>query len=416
MKSSHVGASMALLLLSCCFCHASAADFTEALWRDSKLNLQLRSYYLDRNKENAADSESWAGGGWLEYRSGWAYDTFAFGLTQYTSQKILGPNDKDGALLLAPGQQSYSVLGEAFVKIKIHEQILTAGRFLLDTHEENPQDSRMTPRTFEGASLAGKVGIVDYVAAYVTKMKQRNSDAFEDIAQVAGAPANVREPKISLSLHIKPNNDLIFSASTYHIKDVLNSTYLDMSYVAQISDASKLGFNAQYMYQGSTGDNLLKGTAFSTDSAGLKIDWLYGPFSLSGILMKTDAGAAYLTPFGAWQGYTCRLITNFNRAGEQVRAIDANLAFDRIGMKGLSLNASITQGDHALNAVTGSALPDNTEYNFSAEYRFTDASWPQWLQPLQIRASAGLLEQRLNGETENTVENRLVLNYRAELK
>lgn len=405
-----------LLLIFYSQSDAFAADFSEAFIRDSKLNLQLRSYYLVRDKTNAADSESWAGGGWLEYRSGWAYDRFALGLTQYHSQKIHGPADKDGAALLAPGQQSYSVLGEAYAKFKFNEQVFSLGRFLLDTHEENPQDSRMTPRTFKGATLAGKFGMVEYVAGYVTKMKQRNSDDFVDVATVAGAPSTVHEPKLSLSAHVKPNEDLIFSLSSYRIKDVLASTYLDMSQTMQVGDDTKLRLNAQYMYQSSTGDNLLTGSSFSTDSTGLKVDWLQGPFTLSGILMKTDSGEAYRTPFGSWQGYTCRMITNFNRAGERVRAIDAAMSFDRMGVKGLSANASVTYGENAINAATGNALPDNTEYNFSADYRFADATWPQWLQPLQIRASSGLLEQRLNGATETVIENRLVFNYKAELK
>jgi len=411
-----VSAVLGLLLYFQGFDVAFAADFSEALLRDSKLNLQLRSYYLNRDKSNATDSESWAGGGWLEYRSGWAYDTFALGLTQYTSQKLYGPADKDGAALLAPGQQSYSVLGEAYASIKFFEQIFSLGRFLLDTHEENPQDSRMTPRTFEGATLSGKFGIVEYIAGYTTKMKQRNSNDFVDVATIAGAPSNVHEPKLSISMHVKPDENLIFSLSSYRIKDVLASSYLDASHTIPMGDDAKLRLNAQYLYQSSTGDNLLTGSSFFTDTAGLKIDWLQGPFALSGILMKTDSGAAYRTPFGSWQGYTCRMITNFNRAGEQVWAVDAAMSFDRMGVTGLSMNASITYGDHAINAATGSALPNNTEYNFSADYSFSASTWPHWLQPLQIKASSGLLEQQLNGTSETVAENRLVFNYKAELK
>lgn len=414
--STYVRAVAGLLLYIQGLDVAFAADFSEALFRDSKLNLQLRSYYLNRDKSNATDSESWAGGGWLEYRSGWAHDTFALGLTQYTSQKLYGPADKDGAALLAPGQQSYSVLGEAYASVKFNEQILSLGRFVLDTHEENPQDSRMTPRTFEGAALSGKFGMVEYIAGYITKMKQRNSDDFVDVATVAGAPGNVHEPKLSISMHVKPDENLIFSLSSYRVKDVLASTYLDASHTIKMGDDAKLRLNAQYMLQSSTGDNLLTESSFSTDSAGVKVDWQQGAFTLSGILMKTDPGAAYRTPYGSWQGYTCRMITNFNRAGEQVRAVDAAMSFDRMGVTGLSMNASITYGDQAINAADGSALSNNTEYNFSADYRFSAATWPAWLQPLQIKASSGLLEQRLNCSTETVTENRLIFNYKAELK
>ncbi len=39
-------------------------------WRDTSLDLQLRTYYLDKQRDTAADSETWALGGWLAYRSG----------------------------------------------------------------------------------------------------------------------------------------------------------------------------------------------------------------------------------------------------------------------------------------------------------------------------------------------------------
>lgn len=145
--------------------HACASgDLAGFLAQDSEITLHFRSHYLDRDKSAAADSLSWAAGGWLGYRSGWADDVFRLGFTAYTSQKLFGPADQDGAALLLAGQKSYSVMGEAFGALKLENHILMAGRFLVNQFEVNPQDTRMTPRTFQGVSLAGRLGGVDYIS------------------------------------------------------------------------------------------------------------------------------------------------------------------------------------------------------------------------------------------------------------
>ncbi len=120
------------------------ASLADALGRDSETTLHFRSHYLARDRSAATDSLAWAGGGWLGYRSGWAADALRLGLTAYTSQKLHGPDDKDGASLLLTGQRSYTVLGEAYGAAKVHDQVLRAGRFLVNEFEVNPQDNAET--------------------------------------------------------------------------------------------------------------------------------------------------------------------------------------------------------------------------------------------------------------------------------
>ena len=52
----------------------------DALVRDAEVTVHLRSYYLDRRRPApAAESEAWAGGGWLGYQSGWFANVFRRG-------------------------------------------------------------------------------------------------------------------------------------------------------------------------------------------------------------------------------------------------------------------------------------------------------------------------------------------------
>lgn len=392
--------------------HAEAGQaLADALVHDSEVTLHFRSHYLERDKSAAADSLSWAAGGWFGYRSGWLEDTLRLGLTAYTSQKLYGPDDQDGAALLLAGQKSYTVLGEAFGALNFDGHVLSGGRFLVDQFEVNPQNTRMTPRTFQGVSLAGKIGGVDYYLGHLGKMKHRNWDYFEDVATVAGAPASVIEPLLLLSLRTAPNPNLSLGFASYLVPNVLLSSYADAAWSTPLSSDTSLRLNGQLMRQSSTGDELLTGSSFLTWIAGFKADLIHGPYTLSGIAMKTDRGAAYRMPFGSWAGYTSRIINNFNRAGEEVWGVDLIIDFARLGAPGLSINGSATLGRDAIDATTGAALSRNTEYDLTAEYRFTAAAWPQWARPLQLRARYGRFAQELGGSTSITAEHHLILNY-----
>jgi len=73
-------------------------------FRDTDLNVRLRTFYFNRQNDNDTASEAWAAGGWVQYASGWLLDTFAIGSTYYTSQPLYTPDDRPGTLLLTPGQ------------------------------------------------------------------------------------------------------------------------------------------------------------------------------------------------------------------------------------------------------------------------------------------------------------------------
>lgn len=382
----------------------------------SELTLHLRSHYLSRDKSFASDSLAWGVGGWAAYRSSWLGDVMRIGLTAYTSQKLHGLADRDGAAVLAPGQRSYNVLGESYAAFRLGEQVLTAGRFVVNQYEVNPQDTRMTPRSFQGAALSGRMGDVGYFLGRIERMKIRNVEDFVPVATAAGAPPGSTEPMLLLSLRSPPAEGLNWGFASYRLRHLLASTYADLAWTTPLDTETKLRLGAQLLRQGSTGENRLTGAAFSTSTAGIKADLIRGPLTLSAIAMKTADGAAYRTPFGSWAGYASRIINNFNRAGERVGALDAVIDFTRLGVPGLLLNASSTVGRDAVNAATGAGLSANREHNLSVDYRFAQADWPAWAKPLWLRARAARFEQKLAGATDVTREYHLILNYELTFK
>jgi hypothetical protein len=416
-KSSPFVAAACLTLVAMSLPGAAlAADEGSAvedmLVRDSKVTLQLRTYFFDKlNPAPKNANQAWAIGGWLDYQSGWLGDVFSFGLTAYTSQPLWAPADAPGSNLLTATQDGYSVLGQSYVALKLFEQTLTGGRFEVNQPEVNLQDNRMTPNTFEGGALTGKLAGVDYFAGYLSAEKTRNATTFVSMSEVAGAPSSVDSGMWLLGLKGEPVKDLVLRFSTYQVPDVLNSTYADAAWTLALSGGSKLRLGAQTIYQSSNGIDSI-GT-FSVGYGGVKADLTSG--GLTGTLgyNQTGRNSSLRTPYSSWAGYTSMLIKDFYDAGQKAVLVGASYDFKGIDLPGLTLGGQIATGWDAINPSSGAALANSTEYDLDLNYRFNDKSWPKWVQPLWIRMRAGVLVPTSGARTENY---RIILNYPFELK
>src|SRR5881227_966666 len=125
--------------------------------KDTKFEFNLRTFYLDRSDFSGAEKQAWAIGGWLGVKTGYFLDHIAFGATVYTSNPIYAPDDRDGTLLLAPGQNGYTVFGEWYAELRIIKDLgITVGAKGYDTPFVSRNDNRMTPNTFEAIVLQGR--------------------------------------------------------------------------------------------------------------------------------------------------------------------------------------------------------------------------------------------------------------------
>jgi hypothetical protein len=406
------GLGLALAALSPLACADELTTEAErAFIRDSAVTVHFRTYYLDRQKPEPPDSTAWAAGGWLGYESGWLADLFRVGVVGYTSQPVYAPKDKDGTLLLAPGQEGYSVIGQAYFQLKFAEQVFTGYRQWVNQPEVNPQDNRMTPNTFEGYTIAGEVAGVDYFLGYLTKMKTRNAEHFRDFATVAGAAFGSTEPMWLFGVSGSPVKDLLLRGSYYQVPNILGSFYTDAAWTTPLNPDYKLRLGAQYMYQNSVGSDNLTGSSFSTWSAGVKADVIRGPATLSIAYTQTGTDDFYRSPYGSWAGYTSMIVRDFNRAGEKAWLIGGTYDFAAHDLPGLAVNAAAVFGTDAINPVNRAPLPDTNEYDFTLDYRFSDKRWPEWARPWWIRARAVRIEDKQGGNTDVTEDYRIIVNY-----
>jgi hypothetical protein len=372
---------------------------------DTKFDVQLRSFYLDRDKFDGGELNSFALGGYAGLKTGYFRERIALGGTLYTSQRLAGDEDKDGAGLLAPGQQGYTVLGELYTEIIVAEGVsATIGRRAIDTPYINRNDTRMTPQTFEYVALQGVVGdagapMLNYGFGYFDEIKVKNSDEFVSMSEQAGAPDGVDEG-VFVGGGTYRHGNFTIGAVDYYSDDIINIFYTESTFAFPVSDQVKLKFAVQYTDQTSTGDDLLTGDDFDAASFGFKGEVAVGPTLFTAAWTSTDDGTSIKSPWGGYPGYTSVQVEDFNRTGEDAWMLRAAYAFP--ADTGLSVYALYVDGSRPDDP----ALFAKDEYDLNLQWTPRIA----WARGLSLRLRYARVEQDDPGNTELD-DFRFILNY-----
>ena len=369
--------------------------------RDTDLKLHFRSYYFNRTKPDDTINEAWTFGGWISYKSGWLLDTFAMGATFYGSAGLYAPDDRDGTLLLQTGQKGYYVPGEAWGALRYKDYaILTGYRQRVEVPYINSNDNRMTPNTFQGVTLGGKVDWLQYLAGYLWKIKPRNSDEFISMAEQAGAK-NSNDGAGFASVRLTPLEGLRIDVTEQYGVNTLNTFYAEGEYLWPVTEAWKLRLGVQFTDQRAVGDALMpaaNGTYWVTQQGGARVQAIYGDLTLTGAFSVTGSGNNIQNPWGSFPGYLSMIDQDFDRAREKGVLIGAAYDFSNVLLKGLSANTNLVWGWDAINPSTRKNAPNQAEYDFTVDYRPAFANVPLFLRPLVqgvwFRARAAILDQQ----------------------
>jgi hypothetical protein len=357
-----------------------------AFLRDTTLTLHLRTFYFDGTQTRGTENEAWAGGGWLGYRSGWLLDMLAIGATLYGSAPFYAPADKDGTVLLAPGQEGYYVLGEAWGALRYEGYALLKGyRQLVDQGYINPSDIRMTPYTFEGVTVGGGGDGVQYLAGYLWKIKPRNSDTFISMAEQAGAIGSDGGVGL-IGIQLRPSPDLQIDISNQYGVDTFNTVYAKANYRYPLNDDWAIRLGAEFTDQRAVGAALVANAAdkkWVTQVGGARVQLIYRQLTLTGAFSITGSGNTIQNPWGTYPGFLSLIdapaAQNFARANEKGWLIGAVYDFSALGMAGLVGTLNFALGTGAIDPQTRMPVPDQREFNFKIEYR------PPWLASTILR-------------------------------
>jgi hypothetical protein len=367
---------------------------------DTQLYLRYRTYYLRQDRTSGRLSEAWAMGGSIYYRSGWLKEHFAVELEGFTSQPIVAPADRDGTLLLQPGQEGYSVLGVANARLRYRDFVLTGFRQKLDLPYLNRQDSRMTPNAFEAAKLSKETGPLRFSAGYAWKFKRRNGDGFVPLSNQAGV-SEARGAAFG-DLLWYPSEDLHVGASAFVVPDLLATVYAETGYELPLSDAVGLRLDAQFTHQHSVGEELIADSPFETWNLGLRAATSWRGALLRLAFAITGEERRIESFYGSNPTYLGLMQRTFNQADEKALLVSLSYDFSELGIEGMSAIMNFGEGwDGVVSGVRG----DARELDFTVDYRIGRGV----LESLWLRLRASWLE--VEDAPQNGTDFRVILRY-----
>ena len=365
--------------------------------------MRVRNYYFDRDNSPNDDRIAWAMGGWLDYRSGWAFDRFRLGVNWYTSQRLYGPEDKGGTLLLKPVQTGFGILGQAFAELKLFKGTRFRGfRQAFNYPYLNRRDSRMVPVTFEAYAVKHETGSdFDWIAGHVTKIKTRASDQFVYMSEAAGfddTDDGLSMAGMRYNFSEYNNVGLI----NYYSWNVMNTLYMEGNAIWQASEAVPVRFSAQYTDQRSVGA-AYRG-AFNTYSVGAQVSASYHGAILTLAGTTTGNGDGIFKPYGGSPSYLSKMVKSFDRAGEDAWSV--GLSYDFALVDGLSAFTTYVRG-YTPNSGPN-ASPDQEEWDITVDYRPTKGL----LEGLWLRLRRAEVNQQGPDSNDNdSVDYRVIVNF-----
>ena len=365
--------------------------------------LHLRTFYYDQVDLAGKPSEAWALGGWAGVRSPWWGDLFQLGIVGYASLKLYGPLDKDGTKLLAPGQESIVVLGEVFGAVRLLGQTATAGRQLIDRPFIDPHDVRMVPATFEAYTVKGSVDTMSYTGGYITKKKNRESENFVWMSEIAGGTGEHKGLVYAGGTWNFARNGYVRMDEQYGV-DTFNTFYVDGKVPIAIDDKTALTLAAQYYPQTSVGAQQIG--SFSTYGLGLQAVIANGPVTAQLSFAQTGKGYDTQSPFGDHVSYLASQMLDFNTAGERAWGLRVRVSFATLGAPGLTALVQHNAGSQRVNSTNGSALPNRGETDFRADYLFGKGTG---LEGLVATLRYAVMTQ--DGSPQSQKNLRAILNY-----
>jgi predicted porin len=369
-------------------------------------NLQWRTYYLLRNNENADDSEALTTGGWIGWHSKPMFEHLRVGATTFTSQKIYAPADKDGTGLLAPGQESFGGVSEAYLDWSSEKLNMTAGRLMQETPFMHSSDIRMIPITYQGARALYHITERWAVGAmYTTHMKPLDSDTFESMYDLAGIEGDDRGVwTLGTRYRYSGNGELGFIA--YHAEDLIDIFYSEIAHEWGYDVGSGFKLSAQYSHQQSDGLEL-RGN-LDIDHIGVRLQYKWESVVFASAYTQTSDTQGLFTPWGYAPTYNGGIVREFTRPGEKALSVGGSINFRSLGEDTLKLHTYYIHGETPDSGETAS--PSQSEFDITLEYNFDIGR----MTGLNLRVRNAIVNQKDsdgNSDASDLTDFRVILNY-----
>ncbi len=386
---------------------ALGTDSARSKWflEDAELVLKPRTYYLHRGYDVADTRAGWALGGGLEFRSGWWQDRIRLGATLATSQKLYGPEEKDGTQLFKPGPESFSVVSEAYATVRlVGDHGIRVGRQTLDLPYLGKHDLRMIPNTFEAVGIGNKPGDgFAYMAGYVDAIKYKDSDEFIPMSEAAGAK-DTDDGLTFWGMRYRMPDDSVYGVLHQRTPDLFHTTFAKAEKRFKLSEDASLWADVSWTSQSSLGQALIGD--FSTHLISGRLEWVSGRQKIRLAASTTDEGGNIQKPYGNPANYLSIIINDFDRAGEDAFSVGYSYDFGQVGAGKLSLFTNVVWGDTPDAGPIAS--PDASELDLTVDWRLNRG----WSEKVWVRLRAAWVNQDDDFPgSDDLFDFRIIVNY-----
>lgn len=297
-----------------------ASDMLNSFFEQSEVYGNVKYYYIQTDKQNISpqvDTSASANsiGGKVGIRTG-SYNgvtaqatlmtTNGFSLGSSVDTSILGRDNGvrvDANPSSLKGQESFTIMGEAFLKYSTKNFDVNYGRQVLKSPLVNAKEVRLLPSAVQGTLLHYSMNeeTLNFEAAYLTDFKHRTSNKFINIIEHAlGEQTQAITGSTEGSLgYIKASwkdDKYAIRLYNYYAQDFLNSFYSNISYKTSNNGIS-YGLYGQGIIQRSIGNADTNLALQSSITGGKKINAEALSFKATASINESNfmLGYAYVT-------------------------------------------------------------------------------------------------------------------------
>jgi len=361
MNVKRLTSSVAAMALSVSAFASNELEGTFNVYKNAKLSGELRLGYINQNAgDSSVDAHNIASGGHIKLETGKIAGVSA-GAAVYTTHRLAknSAQDADTALFNQADGNSYTLLGQAYLKAQINNTTFVAGRQQIDTPFADSDDIRMIPNLFE-AYVVTNTDIKDttLIAAQVQKwagVDAPTQDRFEDL-HGAG------EGTTLLALIYSGMKDSEFSAWYYNVNELTKLFYLEGSSEYPLSDNFLLSLGAQYGNFSEERSSAVDGSFY-----GLSVD-----------LGLKSFGMNFMAAYNSTSNDNGKAVINGFGGGPYLTSMDEMTIDGLNDAKAYMIGFSKGYGDFGFSYSYGNFQEDSSktevdEHNFVAEYSYSDA-------------------------------------------
>jgi imipenem/basic amino acid-specific outer membrane pore len=427
--------------------NVNAADDLSAMFSEGKTSGQIREFSISRSmdlsKVGVEDYTRSANaiGGFLKFETA-DYKGLSAGVALYTTNGfLLGENKTDytkvDPTLLGKDNESYSILGEAYLQYKAGNTTFKGGRQLLDTPMAGSDDARMLPNLFE-AYLVINTDIADttLIGGHVTKFAQgtfgraygggvlsaTSGYSAVDSKNQVGDFVNMGDYAIGestggvsvASATYTGIKGLKLQLWDYYAYDILNAMYgqADFSWKCLLSDSVKPYASAQFIKEDDVGDKFAGSVngLYWAAKVGAKVENFDASVAYSATSENDASDAAtanaIITPWGGMPAFTQGMVTrHMFLAGTKATKLAASYNWKAFGP---NLSTTLYYVNFDMADYNGYTFDDASESGFDVIYS------PAMVKNLQLRVRANYADDfnvNAAGDTTSWDEYRFIANY-----